>query len=161
MIFADLNTEYFLLTDGENLQVILAVSKDGNSLPDEIKAVATRLAPNTAKAFIADGMAVHFFSGCLVPLSKAVSPKQATKALSGAAVSSLPFHVADVPLEKAVTAEYMANHARNEAKKSLRLSRGYRLGGDHQEAVFLLNDAAEFRRVYQAFTKAIDVMGGL
>ncbi|MDO6545552.1 hypothetical protein, partial [Photobacterium sanguinicancri] len=99
--------------------------------------------------------------GCLVPLSKAVSPKQATKAPSGAAVSSLPLHVVDVPLEKSVTADYMANYAYFEAKKSLSLSRELRQEGDHQTAVFLLNDAIELRRVYQAFTKAIDVMGGL
>ncbi|MGF1887455.1 hypothetical protein L4D13_15110 [Photobacterium profundum] len=88
-------------------------------------------------------------------------PKKVTKAPSGAAVSSMPLHEVAIPLNKSVTAEYMANHAYRECKRSLMIARQNRLNGDHEDVAFFLNDAAEFRRIYQAFTVAVDVMGGL
>ncbi|MGF1726374.1 hypothetical protein [Photobacterium nomapromontoriensis] len=88
-------------------------------------------------------------------------PKQVTKAPSGAAVSSMPLHVADVPLETAMVADVFALHALDEAKKNIQVAQYYREEGEKNRARFYLNKAAEFRAVYQAFTKAIDVMGGL
>ena len=88
-------------------------------------------------------------------------PKQVTKAPSGAAVSSMPLHEVTIPLDKSVTAEYMANHARNESIRSLAIARQHRLEGDRENAAFFLNDAAEFRRIYVAFSQAVNLMGGL
>ena len=68
MIFADFNAKYLLLTDGENLQLILAVPKDESPLPPEVEMGALELAPNTARELIADGTPVQFWSKCLVPV---------------------------------------------------------------------------------------------
>jgi hypothetical protein len=88
-------------------------------------------------------------------------PKQVTKAPSGAAVSSMPLHEVAIPLDKSVTAQYMADHARNEFYRSLMLAKELRAEGDHQTAVFMLNDAAAFRRIHREFTLAVELMGGL
>ncbi|MGF1702510.1 hypothetical protein L4D09_19635 [Photobacterium makurazakiensis] len=89
-------------------------------------------------------------------------PKQVTNAPKlGAAVSSMPLHEVTIPLDKSVTADYMANHARNEWCQAMTLARHNRLDGDSEGAAFFLNDAAEYRRIFMAFRQAINVMGGL
>lgn len=88
-------------------------------------------------------------------------PKQVTKAPSGAAVSFMPLHEVSIPLDKSVTAEYMANHARQEFFRSLSIAKDMRRKGDHEGAAFFLSDAAEFRRIFAAFRQAVTVMGGL
>ncbi|MCW8330889.1 hypothetical protein MD588_19020 [Photobacterium sp. SDRW27] len=88
-------------------------------------------------------------------------PKQVTKAPAGAAVSSMPLHEVAIPLEKSVTAQYMADHARDEFHRSLRLAKQLRLEGDRGQAAFMLNDAGEFRRIHREFTLAVELMGGL
>ncbi|WP_233353383.1 hypothetical protein [Photobacterium chitinilyticum] len=166
MIFADFNTKYLLLTDGENLQVIFAVPKDESPLPPDIEKEALELTPNSARAFIADGIPVQFWSKCLVPVQQINDsiqriPKQVTKAPSGAAVSSMPLHEVAIPLDKAITAEHLALLAQVECINSVQLAKKSRLNGHRENAAFLLNDAAEYRRVFQAFRRAVDVMGGL
>ncbi|NBI55465.1 hypothetical protein EIZ48_23390 [Photobacterium alginatilyticum] len=88
-------------------------------------------------------------------------PKQVTKAPSGAAVSAMPLHEVTIPLDKAVTADFMSKHALDEWKESLSLAKYRRLEGDREGAAFFLNDAAEFRRIFAAFRQAVNVMGGL
>ncbi|PSU48422.1 hypothetical protein C9J12_11690 [Photobacterium frigidiphilum] len=109
---------------------------------------------------MADGTPVQYWGKCLVPVRNQI-PKQVTKAPSGAAVSSMPLHEVAIPVDKSITAQYMADHAYRECKRSLMIARQNRLNGDHEDVAFFLNDAAEFRRIYQAFANAVDVMGGL
>jgi len=78
-----------------------------------------------------------------------------------------PIHEITIPLVKAVSAECLAVFALGEHRKALLFAGRSRFldnnGGDidHEGVAFWLNDAAEWRRVYQACIKAIDVMGGL
>ncbi|MGF1718399.1 hypothetical protein L4D08_26505 [Photobacterium chitinilyticum] len=166
MMFSDFNAKFLLLTDGGNIQIIFAVPKDESPLPPEVEKEALELAPNTARALIADGTPVQFWSKCLVPVSPIDSstqriPKQVTKAPSGAAVSSMPLHEVAIPLDKAITAEHLALLAQVECINSVQLAKKSRLNGHRENAAFLLNDAAEYRRIFQAFRRAVDVMGGL
>lgn len=72
-----------------------------------------------------------------------------------------PIHEITIPLVKAVNAEYLARFALDEWRKAMKLVRAYRLQNDSEEVNFWLNDAAEWRKVYQACIQAIDVMGGV
>jgi hypothetical protein len=72
-----------------------------------------------------------------------------------------PIHEITIPLNKAVNAEYLAQFAGGEHGKAIHAARCSRYHGDSEMVHFWLNDAAEWRRVYQACTQAIDVMGGL
>lgn len=89
-------------------------------------------------------------------------PKQATKAPKlGAAVSSMPLHEVAIPLDKPVTADFMSKHALVEWQHSMKMVKHHRRLGDKEGAAFFLNDAAEFRRIYVAFRRAVNDMGGL
>ena len=89
-------------------------------------------------------------------------PKQAAKAPKlGAAVSSMPLHEVAIPLDKSVTADFMSKHALVEWQHSMKMVRHHRRLGDKEGAAFFLNDAAEFRRIYTAFRRAVTEMGGL
>ena len=88
-------------------------------------------------------------------------PKQATKAPSGAAVSSMPLHEVAIPLDKPVTADFMAKHALVEWQHSMKMVRHHQRMGDKEGSAFFLNDAAEFRRIYVSFRRAVIEMGGL
>ena len=72
-----------------------------------------------------------------------------------------PIHEITIPLVKAVSAECLACFALSEHSKAMGFVRIYRGSGDREDVHFWLNDAAEWRKVYQACIKAIDVMGGL
>ncbi|AJR08658.1 hypothetical protein C9J03_11895 [Photobacterium gaetbulicola] len=89
-------------------------------------------------------------------------PKQAAKAPKlGAAVSSMPLHDVTIPLDKPVTADFMAKHALDEWRHSMQMVKHHQRLGDKEGSAFFLNDAAEFRRIYVAFKRAIIEMGGL